>query len=1011
MLRSQFFLLFLLAGCSKFVSDRPYPVDDLGIDVFGVSRELGYTNKMAGFFYTETNAEHQSGWHGWHIMSHKILDDYLITVDNRELLKSTVHLTQVYPHQFRRAYPNGIQETVTLLDSVDAIIIELSIIKGTSISLRPLFSESPDFADYLTRSHEDVLLIARKNHLQRSPEADYPVWVGVTVTGAEKEINTTPFSGGLRIGPAGVQAAILNGAAVGVLVAGDTEEQTVELARRVALQYEGLKERRKNRMQNLIDQSALRTTDDRFDKAFCWALLSMDALIMHQGKKGIFAGLPWFSNYWGRDTFIALPGATLIQGNFSDAREILRSFGQWQDRDPLSPTFGRVPNRVTPTSIIYNTADGTPRFIEALGDYVSYSGDTAFARSMYPVVTRAIEGALKHRTDRYGLLTHGDAETWMDAVGPEGPWSPRGNRANDIQALWYNQLLVSSWLAGFMDDERHFREWFSYAEQVRISFNRLFLDTETSTMADHLNADGSRDRQLRPNQVFALSLIENPDLRFSIFKETSEQMVYPHGVASLSQKDEHFHPYHHFRPYYVQDAAYHNGIVWTWLAGPWITAATQYRYTETAYTVTENMIHQILDRGAVGTMSELLDAAPRDGEPEPRLSGTFTQAWSLAEFLRNAYQDYLGVAVDAVENRLELAPHLPGSITKASFNVSVGDHQFRVRYDASSSDGVVQLSSPAAAPTIDVVVTWRLESGLEHNFAYLLAPMTEATLTIKPEGVFVEDQNGSRKLQMNVIRPFDPDSSLTPVSLSRPVVGPDLKALKGPDHRLLSNAEIKATNPASEVVYKTSDPAGDDHGTGAYVYPKTPQLREGSLDLTEFTVAADDSNAYFNLQFRALSNPGWHPEYGFQLTFAVIAIDKDGRTNSGRRAVGRNARYTLPVSRAYENVIYLGGGVRIEDSKGYVLAEYLPVPEDKNNPLGNADSGTISFAVPVSLIGQPHRSWHYAVLVGAQDDHGGAGLGDFRNIEFQAGEWTGGGKRNPKDPNIYDFILSQNNNP
>ncbi|MEX1139855.1 MAG: amylo-alpha-1,6-glucosidase [Bacteroidota bacterium] len=995
----------LLSGCTTFDPDIKVSVDDLRIDVFGASRELAFTNKNAGFLYTETNAEHTRGWHGWHVMSTKIMDDYLITIDNRELLKSQVHLTQVYPDRIQRSYPIGVQETVTLIDSIDAIVIELGIIKGSTVGIRPLFSSSQNPADYVTRSHGDVILIARKDHLQRTASADYPVWMGITATGDDRTVSATAVQGSFRIGPAMAQAAIVKGASVAILTAGDTEEQTLERTRFVAKHYQNLIQGRKDRMQRVLDRTAVRTTDHRLDMAFHWALLSMDALIMQQRKKGIFAGLPWFSNYWGRDSFISLPGATLIQGSFSEAREILQSFAEWQDVNPASPTYGRIPNLVTPSSISYNTADGTPRFIEALGEYVNYSGDTAFARSVYPVVRRAVEGSLRKRIDRNGLLTHGDAETWMDAVGPEGPWSPRGNRANDIQALWYQQLLISSWLAGLTDDEKSFQEWFSYAEQVRISFNRMFLDRSSNRIYDHLNADNTADGQFRPNQIFTLGLIDDPQIRFQVFREMTAKLVYPHGMASLSQDDQNFHPYHHYMPYYVQDAAYHNGIVWTWLAGRWISAATQFGYTESAYHVTQNMIHQILDRGAIGTMSELLDAAVREGESEPRLSGTFTQAWSLAEFLRNTYQDYLGVAVDAVENKLELAPHLPVSVSDAAFNVAVGGYVLRIRYHRSPSEGLIKLSSPAGAPTIDVLATWRLESGIEHNFAYMLAPLTEAELTIKADGVYVEDQNGSRKLQMDIVRAFDPDSSLAPISLAVPVVRTDLKALQGPGHRLLTNEEIKFDNPGATVLYDRTDPAGDDRGTGSLTYPKIAQLRPGSLDITRFTVTADDKNAYFKLQFRTLSDPGWHPEYGFQLTFVGIAIDTDGRTGSGRRPVGRNAQYSLPPGHAYETMVFVGGGIRIEDEKGTVLAEYLPVPNDEVNPLGSASSGTISFAIPLEVIGKPAPSWNYTVLVGAQDDHGGAGLGDFRPAGPLATEWKGGGKKSAGDPNVYDVVL------
>jgi glycogen debranching enzyme len=91
------------------------------------------------------------------------------------------------------------------------------------------------------------------------------------------------------------------------------------------------------------------------------------------------------------------------------------------------------------------------------------------------------------------------------------------------------------------------------------------------------------------------------------------QLTYPYGVASLAQTDDNFHPYHEFPPYYPKDAAYHNGTVWTWLQGPVISELGAGGKEETAFVLTQSVIHQILDRGAVGTQSELLDALARPG--------------------------------------------------------------------------------------------------------------------------------------------------------------------------------------------------------------------------------------------------------------------------------------------------------------------------------------------------------------------------------------------------------------
>ncbi|MEK6650612.1 MAG: amylo-alpha-1,6-glucosidase, partial [Bacteroidota bacterium] len=337
--------------------------------------------------------------------------------------------------------------------------------------------------------------------------------------------------------------------------------------------------------------------------------------------------------------------------------------------------------------------DGTPWFALGVFDYVKYSGDTAFVREIFPVLRRAVEGALRHRVDAEMFLTHADAESWMDAVGPDGPWSARGNRANDVQALWYRQLMVSTAFAEMQGDLAAADRWNGVAQTLLRNFQRRFVDAERGTIVDHLNADGSADPAIRPNQLFALDIVVDPKDRERIFKNITQTLVYEHGVASLSSTDTAFHPYHQYPPFYPKDAAYHNGIVWTWLAGPWIKSAVEFGRPNLAFRVTENLVHQILDRGGVGTVSELIDAAPRPGEKEPRLSGTFSQAWSLAEFIRATYQSYLGVSVDAPNHQLWLLPQLPMALNAATFDVYVGTARVRVSYGGDGQTGRISLLS------------------------------------------------------------------------------------------------------------------------------------------------------------------------------------------------------------------------------------------------------------------------------------------------------------------------------
>jgi carbohydrate-binding DOMON domain-containing protein len=159
---------------------------------------------------------------------------------------------------------------------------------------------------------------------------------------------------------------------------------------------------------------------------------------------------------------------------------------------------------------------------------------------------------------------------------------------------------------------------------------------------------------------------------------------------------------------------------------------------------------------------------------------------------------------------------------------------------------------------------------------------------------------------------------------------------------------------------------------------------------------------YFSLIFRDLVNPGWHPEYGFQLTFAAIAIH---RGDAGAASVGANSQFTVNDQYRFDRLITVGGGIRIADEKGKVLCEYIPQSGDEQNPIGNIKGKSIEFSLPLKYLGKPTPEWKMTILIGAQDDHGGAGIGEFRTVERNGSEWIGGGKIHPSDSNVFDVLI------
>ncbi len=977
-------------------------VDRIAVEVTGQSREFSFTNKEDAFYYSETNAEHRSSWQGFNVFGKEYLEDYLIRVNDVLLFRNSAIKAIVFPHQLKRIYADGIEETFTMLDSLPVIVVEIKLPEMQKVSFLPVVSDFKQRSDFIVGLEDNTLLIARKIHTERTEKQNYPVYLGIS---SDKKFNLVDEQNVLNnYSPSGIEfTGNFVRIAIGV---GDNSEQTRHILKYALENFDFLIQKRKQRMEKILQDTFVETESEEFNQALMWAKISMDALIMNQVTKGIFAGLPWFNNYWGRDSFISVPGATIVNGNYSEARRILESFAKFQELDENSVNYGRIPNIITTTHKSYNTADGTPRFVISAYEYFKYSGDVDFVKEIFPYIERAVNGSLKYHTDKYYFLTHEDADTWMDAVGPDGPWTPRGNRANDVQALWHLQLMCSAEFAKILGKHNLAEKWLHIAETLRENFNKYFVDSSRGFIFDHLNSDDSPDLQNRPNQVFCTHLL-NDNLRCKVLTNVISNLTYEYGVASLSQDDVQFHPYHQNPPFYVKDAAYHQGTVWTWLSGPVISELCYFDCQEKAYTLTQNLVHQILKRGAVGTISELIDAHPRKENTEPDLSGTFSQAWSLAEFIRNFYQDYLNIDFNFRKERIiSLNPRIPNILGDVRARIKFGEESFIITYSNKVKPSIkieeVQISSP---------ISFIVELSLNNKAFSCTTKVTNSSFV---NIAFTNEMDlvceSIPEISRSVVNMRPKDNYFKDILMSTqfavPQISSDYPVLKPPSYRLLTNSEIKRQNINAINLIDVNDPANDDTGYTGYRYPLNPNFINGILDILNFRVDYDEANLYFKFKFRKLNNPGWHPEYGFQLTYIALAIDQDGKIGSGKRDIGMNSKYLLSENEAFEKIIYVGGGLRVDDAKDGIIAYYIPVDRDISNPLGDVSGSTISFSLPVEIIGKPDNNWRFIVLVGAQDDHGGAGLGDFRNVELIESEWSGGGKIDPKLPNIYDVLKS-----
>ena len=215
-------------------------------------------------------------------------------------------------------------------------------------------------------------------------------------------------------------------------------------------------------------EAARRSRKDDF--LSCLRHSARQFIVRNAGGTDIVAGYPWFGR-WGRDTFIALPGVTLSQGDIRSCTEVLDTLtGQLQE--------GLFPNMGT----AYNSADAPLWFFWVLQQLAARTSAREvwerYGHYMKEILAAYRKGIGEVvRTDRNGLVraSHPSlAMTWMDAVVDGRPVTGRDGYQVEINALWYNAVCYTLELAEQFGDRQFVEAWHDIPALVRDSFLTMF---------------------------------------------------------------------------------------------------------------------------------------------------------------------------------------------------------------------------------------------------------------------------------------------------------------------------------------------------------------------------------------------------------------------------------------------------------------------------------------------------------------------------------------------------------
>jgi len=316
---------------------------------------------------------------------------------------------------------------------------------------------------------------------------------------------------------------------------------------------------------------------------------------------GVFAGLPWFFQYWMRDEMISLGGALLVDKK--KAKDVLLS------RLHLVNDHGRLPNRIPGSDL--GSADAIGWMAVRARQMID-----EFSASEKKTVSLALTSAASSLIFKYhknGFFLNKPLETWMD-TSFEG--DVRSGVRIEIQALSLALFETCYLLTG---KEMYKKLEVSLAKNVR---KYMF---QNGVLYDGLN-----DSTQRPNIFLAHyaypSLLSNDEWEQAFDFALSKLWLDWGGVSTIDKGSPLFSPVYTGE----NNKSYHRGDSWYWVNN--YTALSLLRVNKKKYGSHVRKIKaasekDLLWNGSMGTCSEVSSASSQTAD------GCLHQAWSSATFL------------------------------------------------------------------------------------------------------------------------------------------------------------------------------------------------------------------------------------------------------------------------------------------------------------------------------------------------------------------------------------------
>lgn len=361
-----------------------------------------------------------------------------------------------------------------------------------------------------------------------------------------------------------------------------------------------LKEKQKNELSKLI-KIKTKIKNKNIDFAYRCAINSLNNLTLNNG---IFAGLPWFYQFWTRDEAISIKALSFYDEE--KAKNILI-----KQIEKILPD-GRIPNirfggyAGSPTS----SADGIGWCVKRLSQTRLDDVEKVFVSAK---LSYSINKLLEFHT-KNGFAINKPKETWMD-TSPNNIDQRDGARI-EMQALRLNMYK-------YLHKISNNKKYLELEKELRKKVRKKFWD-------ENILFDGINDKTIRPN-IFITAYVYPRLLTKKEWKKCFENSL-PKlwcewgGLTTIDKSDPRFVEHYTGR----DNLSYHRGDSWFWINN--LSALVMHKIDKKIFKNYINDIikastNEILFSGIIGSHTELSNASNLSSE------ASLIQAWSMAMYI------------------------------------------------------------------------------------------------------------------------------------------------------------------------------------------------------------------------------------------------------------------------------------------------------------------------------------------------------------------------------------------